>query len=132
MKKLSLTVIAFFCLITLSQAMDKSKRYDVNVKIVKALKDAGSDFKKSHAIEHHLYCYTEPDFNLLISLGKKNGYMVAHEGRHEDDKGVFWSLDLIKKSSPDIESIEIQSIEIEHMAEKTNADYDGWGTEVEK
>jgi regulator of RNase E activity RraB len=111
--------------------MDKSDHYERNVKTVQALKDAGSDFQKLHAIEHHLYCYTEHDFNLLIALGREAGYEVAHEGTHEDEKGAFWSLDLVRKSTPDLASIEKQAIEIEAMAEKASADYDGWGTEVE-
>ncbi|MGH8707814.1 MAG: ribonuclease E inhibitor RraB [Burkholderiales bacterium] len=39
---------------------------------------------------------------------------------------------MVKKSTPDIASIEKQALEIEQMAEKANADYDGWGTEVEQ
>ena|SRR5688500_10546646 len=111
--------------------MGKSKHYERNVKTVQALKDAGSDFQKLHAIENHLYCYTEANFSLLIALGRKAGYEVAHEGTHEDDKGVFWALDLVKKATPDMASIEKQAIEVEDMAEKADADYDGWGTEVE-
>jgi hypothetical protein len=127
-------LLALFALVFAANtyAMEKSEHYERNVKVVQALKDAGSDFKKMHNIEHHLYCYTEADFNLAISLGKESGYSVANEGKHKDDKGAFWVLDLVKKSTPDIASVEKQSIEIERIAEKANADYDGWGTEVEK
>lgn len=132
MKPVILTIITALALIGHVHAMEKSKSYEGNVKVVQALRDTGSDFKKVHRIEHHLYCYTESDFNLVITQGKKNGYVVANEGRHENDKGVFWSLDLVKMSTPDIASIEKQAIEIELIAEKAQADYDGWGTEVEK
>lgn len=129
-----ITLLAFVALasVTHAYAMEKSINHERNIKVVQALKDAGSDFKKLHNIEHHLYCYTESDFNLVITLGKRSGYVVANDGKHKDDKGVFWALDLVKKSTPDIASIEGQSIEIERIAEKANADYDGWGTEVEK
>jgi regulator of RNase E activity RraB len=112
--------------------MEKSKHHERNTKVVQALKDAGSDFTKLHNIEHHLYCYTEADFKLAIALGSRSGYTVANEGTHEDDKGTFWSLDLVKRSTPDIPSIEKQAVEIERIAEEANADYDGWGTEVEQ
>lgn len=112
--------------------MEKSKHHDRNTKVVKALKDAGSDFRKLHSIEHHLYCYTEADFMLAIALGTQTGYAVANEGTHQGDNGKFWSLDLVKSSTPDIVSIEKQAVEIERIAEKANADYDGWGTEVEQ
>jgi regulator of RNase E activity RraB len=125
-------IISALALTSLAQAMEKSKHHERNTKVVQALKDAGSDFTKLHNIEHHLYCYTEADFKLAIALGSKSGYTVANEGTHEDDKGTFWSLDLVKRSTPDIPSIEKQAVEIERIAEEANADYDGWGTEVEQ
>lgn len=112
--------------------MERSKHYERNIKVVQALKDAGSDFRKPHSIEHHLYCHTQADFKSAVALGTERGYTVANEGTHEDDKGTFWSLDLVKQSTPDITSIEKQALEIERIAEKANADYDGWGTEVEQ
>ncbi|MFA6178114.1 MAG: ribonuclease E inhibitor RraB [Candidatus Methylopumilus sp.] len=132
MKPTTLLALVALMFAANTYAMEKSKHYERNVKVVQALNDAGSDFKKLHNIEHHLYCYTELDFNLVISLGKQSGYSVANEGKLKDDKSVFWALDLIKKSTPDIASVEKQSIEIERIAEKANADYDGWGTEVGK
>ena len=131
-QQIALSILTALAFITHAHAMEQSKHYERNIKVVQALKDAGSDFTKLHNIEHHLYCHTEADFNLAITLGKNSGYSVANEGKHEDDKGVFWALDLVKQSTPDISSIEKQSIEIERIAEKANADYDGWGTEVEQ
>ena len=110
----------------------KSKSYKANVKVVNALKEAGANFDKLHSIEHHFYCYSEAGYNQVITLGENLGYMPANEGKDEDENGIFWQLDLIKKSKPDIESIEKQVIEIEDIAEKSNADYDGWGTEIEE
>jgi regulator of ribonuclease activity B len=132
MKVFVLSVLSALALTSQVHAMEKSKHYERNTKVVQALKDAGSDFGKLHSIEHHLYCYTQADFELAIALGTKSGYTVANEGTHEDDKGTFWSLDLVRKSTPDLTSIEKQSLEIELIAEKANADYDGWGTEVEQ
>ncbi|HMN44521.1 MAG TPA: ribonuclease E inhibitor RraB [Povalibacter sp.] len=111
--------------------MIKSRNYDRNIAVVKALRDAGADFRKQHALEHHLYCYTQASFELVQSLGIRLGYSVAHEGKHEDEQDL-WSLDLVKRSAPDIESVERQSLEIEEIAERANAKYDGWGTEVEQ
>lgn len=111
--------------------MNKSKSYERNRAVLKALREAGADFQKPHALEHHLYCYTQASFDLVQSLGTHHGYSVAHQGKHEEEENL-WSLDLVKTSTPDIESVERQSIEIEMIAEQANADYDGWGTEVEE
>jgi regulator of RNase E activity RraB len=109
--------------------MPKSNNYDRNTEVVKALKEAGANFEKPHKLEHHLYCYTLASFDLVKSLGVRYGYSVAHDGKHEEEN--FWSLDLVKTSTPDIESVERQSFEIELIAEQSDAEYDGWGTEVE-
>jgi hypothetical protein len=55
-------------------------------------------------LEHHLYCHTQASFELVQSLGTPHGYSVAHEGKHEDQADL-WSLDLVKKCTPDIESV---------------------------
>ncbi len=109
----------------------KSINYDRNVKTLKALRESGSDPSKKHAIEHHLYCYSESDNEKLRELGKLSGYEIMYEGVVDDKDGQYWQLDLVKSVNPNIETIEIQSKEIERYAEQTNADYDGWGTEVE-
>ncbi len=112
-------------------AMTKSKNYERNLKVLEALRNAGADSNKEHSIEHHLYCYSEDDYNLLMNLGKTNGYRVAYEGKEEDEDGTFWQLDLVKSTKPTFSTIEAQSKEIESFAEQAKADYDGWGTEVE-
>ena len=101
-KAYAISIIAALTLTPHAHAMEKSKHHERNTKVVTALKNAGSDFRRLHNIEHHLYCYTEADFRLATA------------------------------STPDIFSIEKQAVEIERIAEKANADYDGWGTEVEQ
>ncbi len=109
----------------------KSKNYNRNVETIKALKRVGSDFTIEHLIEHHLYCYSLEDYERLIALGEGAGYKVMYEGLVEDDDGDYWQLDLVKKVTPTLENIERQSVEIESFEAESNADYDGWGTEVE-
>jgi regulator of RNase E activity RraB len=109
----------------------KSSRYEANIKTLEALRNAGSNSNKNHHIEHHLYCFTIEDYEKLIELGRASGYEVKYEGVIEDDSGNYWQMDLVKFTKPNIELIEIQSLEIDSFAEQANADYDGWGTEVE-
>lgn len=112
--------------------MNKSKNYERNAKVLEALDNAGANLNKEHNIEHHLYCYSKENYEMLIKLGERNGYRVVHAGKEEDEEGVFWQLDLIKPIKPNLSNIECQSKEIELFAEKTSSDYDGWGTELEK
>ena len=110
----------------------KSKHYERNYKTVEALRNAGANLDKPHSIEHHLYCYSESEFEKLKKLGIEYGYLILHDGIGEYEGEVFWQLDLVKSITPKLENIEAQAIEIEAIAERVNADYDGWGTEVKK
>ena len=53
------------------------------------------------------------------------------EGNADYGDGKMWQLDLVKSAKPSIDVIEAQTLELEAFAEKTESDYDGWGTEVE-
>jgi regulator of ribonuclease activity B len=110
--------------------MERSKHYERNIATLRALKNAGSNPDKVHSIEHHLYCHSDSEFQKAVALGQRRGFTVAHAGKHDDEE--LWSLDLVKRSLPSIEFIEEQAIEVEAIAAATEADYDGWGTEVEQ
>lgn len=112
--------------------MTRSQNYERNIKVVAAIKDAGSNLSRPHSIEHHIYSYTEEDFSGVSQAGVRSGYEILNSGKHEDEDGVFWSQDLVKPALPIIEEIEVQSLEVEEIVEKFNSDYDGWGTEVEE
>jgi regulator of ribonuclease activity B len=111
--------------------MKKSSHCERNIATLHALQNAGANPNKLHSIEHHLYCYSEASFNLVMSLGRQRGFEVAHAGKREEEEAL-WSLDLTVRSLPTMEAVEWQSIEIEEIAEAAEADYDGWGTEVER
>ena len=111
--------------------MEQSIHYDRNVATLRALRDAGANANKLHCIEHHLYCYSKESFELVTLLGQQQGFKVAHAGKHEQQEAL-WSLDLTISSLPNIDEIEKQSLKVEEIAERAEADYDGWGTEVEE
>lgn len=111
--------------------MERSKHYDRNVATLRALHDAGANPNKMHCIEHHLYCHSQASYDLVVSLGRQQGFDVAHGGKHEEEEGL-WSLDLILNCLPNMDEIERQSLKVEEIAERAQADYDGWGTEVEE
>lgn len=109
----------------------KSNHYDRTIKVLEALTNAGANIEKPHNIEHHIYCYTEADFRSLKTQGEALGYTVKCLGESEYNQKPLWQIDLVKPTKPNLQAIELQSLEIEFLTEKCNADYDGWGTEVE-
>ncbi|PCJ91312.1 MAG: hypothetical protein COA46_07590 [Porticoccaceae bacterium] len=109
----------------------KSNNYERNVKVLEALQDAGSNVDKEHNIEHHFYCVSEESYQKLLELGRSAGYKIMFEGSADYGDGKMWQLDLVKSVKPSIDVLEAQTLELEAFAEKTESDYDGWGTEVE-
>ena len=109
----------------------KSKNYERNIMVLKALEDAGSNADKEHQIEHHFYCFSEENYQKLLELGRAAGYEIMFEGSADYGDGKMWQLDLVKSVKPSLNVIEAQTLELEAFAEKTESDYDGWGTEVE-
>ena len=109
----------------------KSKNYERNITVLEALQDAGSNVEKEHQIEHHFYCFSEENYQKLLELGRLAGYKIMFEGSADYGDGKMWQLDLVKSVKPSLNMIETQTLELEAFAEKTESDYDGWGTEVE-
>ena len=108
-----------------------SQRFQINQKIITALKNQGSDFSKLHVIEHHLECNTKYCFEHVSQAGKSAGFSVKFDGKKPNNDQI-WVIDLVKPSKIDIKSIEEQCMIIESISGKFGAYYDGWGTEVEK
>jgi regulator of RNase E activity RraB len=108
----------------------KSNSYERNIAVVKALEDARCNFGKLHSIEHHIYCFSEESFKNVIQSGIRLGYEIKYEGLVQGNDSC-WQLDLVKSDYPSIDNIERHSIEVEAICAEYNADYDGWGTEVE-
>ncbi len=112
--------------------MAASRYYERNIKTLQALTKAGANSAKVHTIEHHIYCQSIADVELVTQRGSNLGYEVMHSYARDRNGKRFWSFDLVKKSTPTIENIEVQSFELLQIIDGIDAQYDGWGTEVEK
>jgi regulator of RNase E activity RraB len=112
--------------------MTASPYYERNMKTLKALANAGANLAKPHTIEHHVYCDSIADVELVKQRGLNLGYEIMHDESRNRDGMPVWSFDLAKKCTPTIENIESQALEIQQIIHGIRAKYDGWGTEVEK
>lgn len=112
--------------------MADSPYYERNARTLKALASAGANLGKPHTIEHHVYCHSIADAERVKQRGVNFGYEVMHNESHDRSGSAIWSCDLAKTSTPTIENIEAQALEIQQIINGIEAEYDGWGTEVEK
>lgn len=112
------------------QASDFPPNVEMNQKTIQALKDAGSDLKKPHPLEHHFYCFTPDSLKNLMAKGKSLGYRVANVGDNEHEGTHYWYGDLIKETVLDLNVINDENSVMLRLADEFNGDYDGWGTPV--
>jgi len=115
-----------------ASASDFPPNTDANIKTINALKEAGSNEKKPHPLEHHFYCYSESCLVSLIKKGKSKGYKVANIGSDTHEGVKYWYADLIKEAVLDLKIINKENSKMLELANEFEANYDGWGTPVVK
>lgn len=129
MRKLLISVIAALGF-SGSQAAEFPPNVEMNKKTIQALIDAGSDPNKPHPLEHHFYCYSPDSLKELMAKGESLGYRAANIGNKVHEDTHYWYVDLIKEVVLDIKIINNENSLMLKLADKFNADYDGWGTSV--
>lgn len=129
MRKLLISVIAALGF-SGSQAAEFPPNVEMNKKTIQALIDAGSDPNKPHPLEHHFYCYSPDSLKELMAKGESLGYRAANIGNKVHEDTHHWYVDLIKEVVLDIKIINNENSLMLKLADKFNADYDGWGTSV--
>ena len=107
--------------------------YEVNIKTINALNDAGSDLCKAHSVEHHFLCYDINDAKMVIDQGQLAGYETSKILDDVDEEGKkYYYFDLIKDIVPTIQAMNKESYIMLNMAKENNLLYDGWGANVVK
>ncbi|WP_166266781.1 ribonuclease E inhibitor RraB [Marinobacter caseinilyticus] len=129
MRKLLMSVIAALGF-SGTQATEFPPNVEMNEKIIQALIDAGSDPNKPHPLEHHFYCYSADSLKGLMANGESLGYRVANVGDNVHEGTHYWYGDLISDTVLDIKIINTENSIMLKLANRFNADYDGWGTPV--
>jgi len=114
------------------QASDFTANIEANQKTIQALINAGSDPHKPHPLEHHFFCNNPESLKALMAKGESLGYHVANVGENDYEGTHYWYGDLIKDTVLNLKSINIENSLMLKLANKFDADYDGWGTLVVK
>lgn len=96
-------------------------------KVLNLLQTCGSDFERSHALEHFFYASDNKAAQLMVEEAKAGGY-TASSSYSKYQKRDMWSVVVCGHLLPNEEAVNNESIFMLSLAKKYNATYDGWGT----
>jgi len=100
-----------------------------NHKVCKNLQEQGDNLYLKRAIEHKVYFQNEADQEALKSALESEGFTIQNEIINEEGIKGFTFYRIDKPFYHDIDELTLALIDI---AEKHNAQYDGWETSVVK
>ena len=98
-------------------------------RLIKLLKERGSDLKKPHAVEFYVYLPTRILANKLAKKIQKQGFDVHV---FSDPSGARWLCLPIKNIVPNAKALASIQKHFNTLAQPFGGQCDGWGTQVEK
>jgi regulator of RNase E activity RraB len=114
-------------------AQEEAKRRDDDRGVIHALRNAGSDLSKPHALEHHFITYDRAKADAVISDELAAGYKASAISTLNDKSGrQYWYFDLVKSVAPKEETVFAESLRMTQLAKKHGVDFDGWGCAIVK
>ncbi len=125
-----LSILAIVLLKNKSSNNNATNLNDSDYKIIKALKENGSDLSKPHLIDFFF------DFNAneqeqaktIVNIVKKEGFSC---NLHKNDDGTY-TIQANKSLIPTLESMQAITQQFKQLTKKNGGKYDGWGTEIVK
>ena len=103
---------------------------DTDNRVLKGLADRGDDPALPHAVEHHFLASSEAVLQQLAAFGQRLGFTPSDIAA-EDGRGVY-SCNLVSQTPISPPRVHRESLLMRFLALAHGADYDGWGTYVEK
>ena len=93
----------------------------------------GDDPNATHAVEHHFYAPTSAPLAELCALSTKLGFRPSRIEQDADQNGdEYFYCDLVSSARLAPELVYRESLLMHLLGECYGAEYDGWGTLVEK
>jgi hypothetical protein len=110
---------------------EKKERENLDLDTIEALKDAGSNFSKSHYIEHHFVVTNEHNINKISEYLKRKGYEISDINEEIDEDGEhYFFFDACKYCLVESSTIFEESRKMNEIALSFDEFYDGWGTNI--
>jgi regulator of RNase E activity RraB len=99
---------------------------------LRRMAEAGADFRKPHAIEHHFIAHGRQAVDALLADRTAAGYALSEIVACDDDGRPSWCFDLVKTMVPERRQVLAESLRMAFLAEKYSITYDGWGCNIER
>src|SRR5687768_17133330 len=98
-----------------------------------ALQGQGDDEEKTHVVEHHFVAREQSALTGIAKIGRMLGFNASEILQGQTKSGQpYWYFDLLSETPTYLNDLARQSLLMLTFAEAYGADYDGWGTIIEK
>jgi len=109
------------------------RQIDMDDRTLEGLAQHGDDREATHAVEHHFYAPTSTPLRELCALATKLGFQPSSIEQAADQKGEeYFYCDLVSHTRLAPELVYRESLLMQLLGECYGAEYDGWGTLVQK
>lgn len=105
--------------------------YMSDMKVVRALVEAGDELEEKRRVDHWLWFETEAQVQSFIKKVEAIGYTLEGYGKGEKEESLY-SVQIWKNQLPAINSIYEITSRLRSIAGEDNGTYDGWETFVVK
>jgi regulator of RNase E activity RraB len=105
---------------------DLASQKEADLKVIGALRDAGSDLSKPHNIEHHFVCSSGAVADQLHSWGVERGLQATRVMSDEYQGAMYFHFDFVIPTVPTIENVFRDTSRFFTMADEFGVEYDGW------
>jgi len=106
---------------------------DMDESTLEGLARHGDDPEREHAVEHHFFAPTSAPLYELCALGRKLGFQPSQIEQGVAEKGdKYFYCDLVSTARVTRPLVYRESLLMHLLGESYGAEYDGWGTLVQK
>lgn len=103
-----------------------------NRQVIDSLEKNGDDLTKPRAVFHWIYFTNENDQNIFIKKIEHLSFKIENRIFDKDDKDRPYGVEISRVDKVDAQSVHDYTGELFKFAQKSNGDYDGWETSVER
>jgi regulator of RNase E activity RraB len=101
-----------------------------NRRVVNVLTKRGDDHSIPRPVDHALYFRSPEKRKAFAVAAVRAGFAVVSEG-HETDEGGRYFLNVVRTETVTLDQVDRSVLELFELAKQYDADYDGWGCEVQ-
>lgn len=104
-----------------------------DLKSKQVLQSRDDDEQRIHVVEHHFFAADRTSLNEVAKIGRMLGFRPSEILQRQSKTGeTSWFFDLLGETPTYLNDLARQSLLMLTFAEAFGAEYDGWGTNVEK